>query len=122
MVGKTFPFHLDRFLGNRNNHIEFIVQCFTGIAIWGVSLKWRSKKISNRRRDPIKEMISAGKEKSMGRTKVEFKELVACKLDSRLNFPHMGDMENVEQLLRMLNMVWSPRAIVKETDLVTSRG
>ena len=46
----------------------------------------------------------------MGRTKVELEELAGRKLNSRLDLPHMGDMEDVQELLRMLGMVWSPGA------------
>jgi hypothetical protein len=35
--------------------------------------------------------------------KIECDKFPAGKLNSRLNFPHMGDMENVEELLAMPN-------------------
>ena len=73
-----------------------------------VSFKGRIKEVSNGSRDPVKKMVSAGKGKRVGWMKVEPKEFLACKLNAGVNLPHMGDMENVEDLLRMLRMDGCP--------------
>jgi hypothetical protein len=38
--------------------------------------------------------------------KIECEKFVAGEIDSRLNFPHMRDMEDVKELLAMPNTVW----------------
>ena len=73
-----------------------------------VSFKGTIKKILNSSRDPVKKMILVGKEKRVGWMKIEPKEFLACKLNAGVNLPHMGDMENVEDLLRMLRMDGCP--------------
>jgi hypothetical protein len=108
MVCETPPFHCDGFLGGCDDHVEIIVQSFLSVTVMSVSIKGRIKKGSNGSRDPIKKVVSAGKEKRVGWVKVEPKEFLACKLNAGLNLPHMGYMENVEDLLRMLRMEWCP--------------
>jgi len=55
-------------------------------------------------------MVLAGKIKAVSRMEVEFKEFLACKLDSWQYIPHMRDMENIKELLGMLSPMWRPRA------------
>jgi len=64
----------------------------------------------NRSSDPVKEMVLVGKIKAVSWMEVEFKEFLACKLDSWQYIPHMQDMENIKELLGMLSPMWRPRA------------
>lgn len=108
MISQPFPFHRDRFLGSRNDHVEIIVQSFLGRPVIGVSLKGSGKKGSNGSCNPVKKEVPAGKQQRMGWLKIECKESLACEFDSGLNFPHVRDVENVEELLTVLNSMWCP--------------
>jgi len=92
------------------DHIEIKIHIFLRFAIFGVALKGRCKKNLNGCRDPVKKLVLAGKRKRMSWMEVKFRQFLSHKLDSREDVPHMGDMEDVENLLTMLNMMWCPRA------------
>jgi hypothetical protein len=108
MVSQPFPFRRNRFLCSRDNHVEIVVQFFLSRPVIGVSLKGSAKKSSNGSPDPVKKEVVAGKQQGMGRVKIECKEFPACELNSRQNFPHVRDVENIKKLLTMLDSVWCP--------------
>lgn len=108
MVSKTLAFRGNGLFCGRDDHIEIEIQLVLNIGMLGVSFKRCGKKISNRSRDPVDKPVLAGKGKVMSRVKVKMKEFLACKFDSGQYLPHVGDMENIKELLRMLSTVWCP--------------
>ena len=97
--------------GRSNDHVEGKVQLFLWFAIWGIPLERGCEKRSNSSRDPIEKLVLAGKGKRVGWMEVEFKEFLARKVNPWLYIPHVGYMENIEELLTMVCMMWSPRAV-----------
>jgi len=59
IISKVLLFHRNGFLGSGNDHIDIIVQPFCRIAV--VLPKRSSKESLDRSRDPVKEMVFAGK-------------------------------------------------------------
>ena len=55
--------------------------------------------------DPVEELVLAGKRNRLCWMKIECEKFPAGILNSWLDFPHMGDMENVEELLAMPSAV-----------------
>jgi len=106
MVCKNLSCLRNGFLGGRNNHIEFEVQIVLGL--FSIALEGGSKKHLNRNLDPVQETILSGQAEAVSRVKVSLEQFSGSKLDAWNNLPHMGHMENVQELFGMFSLEWCP--------------
>jgi len=106
IVCKPHSIKRDGFFGSGNDLIECKRK---GVCTFiGVALKRGSNEPSNSSFNPVAEIVFLGQVKTASRVEIKMKKFLASEINSGQNIPHVRHMEDVNDLLNVINLVWGP--------------